>query len=201
MPDFLKSLGIKHLHVLLLQSRGRAMQCHDDMSLEPAVVTDVMRSLVSRSRALGVVLDNEMSLLMRAKAKRGRKQDLCNSCYEMLSVDSDGWVYPCAPLSGEENFNCGSIRDKPLKDIWLKSDKTKMADASASHITQVKPKEKEISRQRTPIAQYLKALFMMCYGSWPPLQTGLKKTKAMNALLYLLQWSPGFLHALFQAQR
>jgi radical SAM protein with 4Fe4S-binding SPASM domain len=41
----------------------------------------------------------------------------------MMCVDSDGHVYPCAPLAGEEKFDCGSIRKGSLRDIWLNSKK------------------------------------------------------------------------------
>jgi len=69
-------------------------------------------------------VDNAESLAVRVRSKRGRKNDLCNSCYNMLSVDSGGRVYPCAALAGAEGFYCGSIREQSLRDIWLKSSVT-----------------------------------------------------------------------------
>jgi radical SAM protein with 4Fe4S-binding SPASM domain len=124
MPQLLSSLGVKHYHVLFLQNRGRARKSENEISVSPNEITEIMRKLIIVSKRHGIVLDNEMSLHIRAKAKRGRKYDLCNSCFEMLSVDSNGHVYPCAPLNGEKEFNCGSIGKRRLKDIWFNSDTT-----------------------------------------------------------------------------
>ncbi len=121
MPGLLRSLGVNNYHILLLQNSGRAKVSSDEIALPPVEVTPVMQELIQRARESGIVLDNEMSLKVRARAKMGRKYDLCNSCYEMLSIDSDGQVYPCAPLNGEKRFNCGSIHDSSLKDIWQSS--------------------------------------------------------------------------------
>ncbi|MCK5505205.1 MAG: methyltransferase domain-containing protein, partial [Thermodesulfovibrionia bacterium] len=68
-----------------------------------------------------MILDNVESLKVRVRAKRGRKNDLCNNCYEKICVNSDGHVYPCASLNGDKKFNAGSIRENSLKDIWLNS--------------------------------------------------------------------------------
>jgi radical SAM protein with 4Fe4S-binding SPASM domain len=122
MPELLSSLGVKHYHVLFLQNRGRATNSAEDISVPPIEITEIMRKLITISKRYGIVLDNEMSLHVRTKAKRGRKFDLCNSCFEMLSVDSTGNVYPCAPLNGEEEFNLGSIKERPLRDIWHNSE-------------------------------------------------------------------------------
>jgi radical SAM protein with 4Fe4S-binding SPASM domain len=121
MPDVLSSMVVKNYHILWLQNSGRAKQRLDDLQVSPEKVTEIMRDLIDRSRELGIVVDNEVSLQVRARAKRGRKHDLCNSCFEMMCVDSDGHVYPCAPLTGEKRFNCGSIRKDSLRDIWLNS--------------------------------------------------------------------------------
>jgi radical SAM protein with 4Fe4S-binding SPASM domain len=121
MPDLLSSLKVKNYHILWLQNSGRAKQRLEDLEVSPEKVTDIMRDLIGRSRELGIIVDNEVSLQVRARSKRGRKHDLCNSCFEMMCVDSDGQVYPCAPLTGEEKFDCGSIRKDSLRDIWLNS--------------------------------------------------------------------------------
>jgi radical SAM protein with 4Fe4S-binding SPASM domain len=124
MPRLLASLGVKNHHILWLQNSGRAKKNPEGLTVSPEKITKVMRDLIGMSKKFGIIVDNEMSLLVRTKTKRGRKHDLCNSCYEMLSVDSDGHVYPCAPLNGEKEFDCGSIKKQSLKDIWLNSKKT-----------------------------------------------------------------------------
>ncbi len=124
MPAFISSLGVKNLHILWLQNSGRAKSA-GQLSARPENVTETMRDLMKESKRHGVVLDNEMSLKLRTMSKRGRKQDLCNSCFEMLSIDSDGQVYPCAPLNGTDGFSCGSIKKSSLKEIWLNSEQAK----------------------------------------------------------------------------
>jgi ubiquinone biosynthesis O-methyltransferase len=126
ITELIAKLGVKDHHILWLQNSGRASKNPDGLTVSSEKVTEVMRQLIKKSKKLGIIVDNEMSLRMRAQAKRGRKHDLCNSCFEMLSVDSDGHVYPCAPLNGEEGFDCGSIKKRSLKDIWRNSQETRM---------------------------------------------------------------------------
>ncbi|MFQ6136267.1 MAG: methyltransferase domain-containing protein, partial [Candidatus Hydrothermarchaeales archaeon] len=125
ITELLASLGVKDHHILWLQNSGRAKKSPEGLAVSPEKITEIMRDLIEKSKKLGIVVDNEMSLRVRAKAKRGRKYDLCNSCFEMLSVDSDGHVYPCAPLNGENEFGCGSIKELSLKEIWLNSQQTR----------------------------------------------------------------------------
>ena len=80
-----------------------------------------MKNLRNLYKEQEIILDNIESLKVRARAKRGRKNDLCNNCYAKICVNSDGHVYPCASLNADINFDAGSIREKTLKDIWLNS--------------------------------------------------------------------------------
>jgi radical SAM protein with 4Fe4S-binding SPASM domain len=82
-----------------------------------------MRLLKQAASEAGIVVDNSESLSARIKG-RGRKHDLCNSCYGVLAVNTDSHVYPCASLVGTPEFDCGSVREQSLKDIWLMSPKT-----------------------------------------------------------------------------
>jgi radical SAM protein with 4Fe4S-binding SPASM domain len=130
ITELIASLGVKDQHILWLQNSGRASKNPEGLTVPPEKVTEVMRQLIKKSKKLGIIVDNEMSLRVRSQAKRGRKHDLCNSCFEMISVDSDGHVYPCAPLNGEEGFDCGSIKESSLKDIWRNSQKTRQIRAN-----------------------------------------------------------------------
>ncbi|MDO8473707.1 MAG: radical SAM protein [Dehalococcoidia bacterium] len=118
---FVASLGVKDHHVLWLHARGRMRQNSGDLLLEGSVIARVMEELKLAARDNGILVDNSESLAVRVKSKRGRKNDLCNCCYGVLSVNTEGHVYPCAALSGAEEFDCGSIKEKSLKDIWLES--------------------------------------------------------------------------------
>lgn len=115
---FLASLGIKDHHVLWLHGRGRMRDNTDDLLLPGDRVAEVMDELQATARQSRIVVDNAESLRARIASGRGRKNDLCNACFGMLSVNADGHVYPCAALSGAAGFDCGSVKEKSLKEIW-----------------------------------------------------------------------------------
>ena len=119
MPAFLAALGVRHFHVHWLYTEGRSRA--GDGALPPAEVANVMRALRAACEAHRVVLDNVESLRARVLSRRGRKSDLCNACYESLSVDANGDVYVCAPATGSADFRLGSLRDDDLETIWRTS--------------------------------------------------------------------------------
>jgi len=133
-------LGAAFHHIIWLHNRGRAARVVEQVGnpsgrspsgrglphqgclwVEPEEVAQIMLGLKGAAREAGVILDNDESLQIRAKAKRGRKTDLCNCCFETLCVNSDGRVYPCPALAGEPAFECGSIRENRLAEIWRNS--------------------------------------------------------------------------------
>lgn len=118
---FLASLGVRDHHVLWLHARGRMRGDIHALHLPQASVSSVMEELRQTTRSLGIVVDNLASLKDRVRSKRGRKNDLCNSCFGVLSVNVDGHAYPCAALSGAPEFDCGSIKTSTLAEIWLHS--------------------------------------------------------------------------------
>jgi len=129
---FLDSLGIRYHHILWLHARGRT-RGDTRLLVSSQGLIDIMRELREVTRGLNITVDNEVSLSTRVRAKRGRKNDLCNCCFDMLSIDADGGVYPCGALTGERRFFCGSIKIggggrkignlswSGVGDIWLKS--------------------------------------------------------------------------------
>ncbi|MDO8578007.1 MAG: radical SAM protein [Dehalococcoidales bacterium] len=122
---FLAGLGIRDHHILWLHARGRMRQNADELLLPGSEVARVMARLRDATEGTNIIVDNMVSLAARIRGKRGRKNDLCNSCYGVLNVNTDGHVYPCASLCGAAGFDCGSIKEKSLGDIWLKSETTK----------------------------------------------------------------------------
>lgn len=124
LPDttrFLASIGVKDHHILWLHARGRMRQSADELLLPGDRVAEIMAELRRTAREAGIVVDNSESLLARVRGKRGRKNDLCNCCYSELAVGPDGHVFPCAALVGARDFDCGSLRERTLKEIWLES--------------------------------------------------------------------------------
>jgi len=120
--EFLSTLGIKDHHILWMHQKGRGASNVDDLYVPTEKVTQIMREQRRVYEENDVIVDNDESLKARVRYKRGRKNDLCNNCYEKVCVNSDGHVYPCGSLNGDKAFDSGSIRDKSLKDIWLNSD-------------------------------------------------------------------------------
>jgi radical SAM protein with 4Fe4S-binding SPASM domain len=95
-----------------------------------------MKKLKKEYKEQEVIFDNVESLKVRVRTKRGRKNDLCNNCYEKICVNSDGHVYPCASLNGDRHFDAGSVRKESLKDIWLNS---KVMEKGRENSVQNKP--------------------------------------------------------------
>lgn len=120
-------LGARFHHIIWLHNRGRATSRiaarpeGDSIWVEAEEVAEVMRRVQSTAAEVGVIVDNEVSLRARVSAKRNRKLDLCNCCFETLCIYSDGRVYPCPALAGEPDFDCGSTKEQPLADLWLNS--------------------------------------------------------------------------------
>ncbi|HDZ61884.1 MAG TPA: methyltransferase domain-containing protein [Nitrospirae bacterium] len=117
----LSKLGVKEHNMLWMHTKGRGAKNTDDLYVPAKKITPVMKDLKKIYREQEIIFDNVESLRVRARAKRGRKNDLCNNCYSKICVNSDGHVYPCASLNADRNFDAGSIRERPLKDIWMTS--------------------------------------------------------------------------------
>jgi radical SAM protein with 4Fe4S-binding SPASM domain len=117
---FLAGLGIRDHHVLWLHQCGRAREGTDELLLSGQEISRTMDRMREAARESGIVLDNFESLAVRTKG-RGHKNDLCNSCYGVLAVNTDAHIYPCASVVGTPEFDCGSVRENPLRNIWLES--------------------------------------------------------------------------------
>ncbi len=118
---FLSKLGIQEHNLLWMHAKGRGASNAEELFVPAENIAGVMKKLKGLYREQEIILDNVESLKVRVRTKRGRKNDLCNNCYEKICVNADGHVYPCASLNGDKHFDAGSIRKKSLKDIWLNS--------------------------------------------------------------------------------
>jgi radical SAM protein with 4Fe4S-binding SPASM domain len=118
---YLSKLGIKEHNILWMHAKGRGASNVNELFVPSENISRVMKDLKKTYKEQEVILDNIESLKVRVRTKRGRKNDLCNNCFEKVCVNADGHVYPCASLNGDPHFDAGSIRTKSLKDIWLNS--------------------------------------------------------------------------------
>ncbi|MBS1111811.1 MAG: Arsenite methyltransferase [Nitrospirae bacterium] len=120
--EFISTLGVKDHHMLWMHSKGRGASNVEELYVSPEKITQIMKEQRSVYEEQEVIVDNEESLKARVRYKRGRKNDLCNNCYEKICVNADGHVYPCGSLNGDRRFDAGSILERSLRDIWLNSD-------------------------------------------------------------------------------
>jgi radical SAM protein with 4Fe4S-binding SPASM domain len=118
MTRLVGRLGAKAHHILFMQEWGRAIDNKPALMIPPARVSEVLRECVAVGAGIGVTIDNDASLRVRVRGKRGRKTDLCSCGWDTLAVFSDGQVYPCVWLAGAPGMECGSILAQPLADIW-----------------------------------------------------------------------------------
>ncbi|MBI4699020.1 MAG: methyltransferase domain-containing protein [Nitrospirae bacterium] len=118
---FLSKLGVKEHNILWMHTKGRGANNADELFVPSEKITHAMKNLKKLYREQEVIIDNVESLKVRARTRRGRKNDLCNNCYDKICVNADGHVYPCASLNGDKHFDAGSVRESSLRDIWLNS--------------------------------------------------------------------------------
>ena len=118
---FLSKLGIQEHNVLWMHAKGRGVDHMNELFVPSDNIAKAMKTLKKEYKEKEIIFDNVESLKVRVRTKRGRKNDLCNNCFEKVCVNSDGNVYPCASLNGDKHFNAGSVRKRSLKDIWLDS--------------------------------------------------------------------------------
>lgn len=128
---FLSKLGIQEHNLLWLHAKGRGARNADDLFVPAENIARTMKKIKKTYKEQEVILDNIESLKVRVRTKRGRKNDLCNNCYEKICVNADGHVYPCGSLNGDKHFDAGSVRNKSLKDIWLNSKAMKQGRANS----------------------------------------------------------------------
>ncbi|HMO59555.1 MAG TPA: PqqD family peptide modification chaperone, partial [Roseiflexaceae bacterium] len=121
MTRLVARLGVKQHHILWLQEWGRALDHKPELLIAPERVSAVMRELRAIGDELGVTIDNDASLRVRVRGKRGRKTDLCSCAWESLAVFSDGQVYPCVWMAGAPGLECGNVLEQPLEQIWRRS--------------------------------------------------------------------------------
>ncbi len=119
MADLAKKLGITYLHFPILQIKGRAKENEALITLENEDLVKATREIleIPETRSIGVTLEKNV----RDKIEKMQRVDFCEAGCSMVSVSSDGNVYPCNGLH-EDEFCAGNIREQPLKDIWEESE-------------------------------------------------------------------------------
>ncbi|MEM2105491.1 MAG: radical SAM protein [Candidatus Bathyarchaeia archaeon] len=112
-----KDLGVSAISIKALIEMGRALG-NKDLLLSPREVYSTILMMWRKARELGIATEFEDQL--RSLEGLSRK-DACGAGRGLLSISSDGYVYPCNMFLGIHKFNAGNIREHSLKDIWRNS--------------------------------------------------------------------------------
>ncbi len=120
IADLAHGLGVDHLHLMWqhVRERGGRLPRAGMRSLTSAV-TDLWR----HARAIGLVIDNFENVRRTFNGDPGIKYDLSNACWDSLAVYRDGRVFPSACLVGIPSEDAGCLLDRPLREIWLESER------------------------------------------------------------------------------
>lgn len=118
MAEFAKNMGLRDLHFIILQEKGRA-ENNERLKLRNRDYIAIVKRINEISKSTPISISTEEAFC--GKVEKLYKIDLCGAGSSLMSVAANGNVYPCAGLHGEE-FCAGNIREQNLKDIWKTSE-------------------------------------------------------------------------------
>lgn len=121
MAGLASSFGIKKIHLLLSHHRGRAIGSQGLASPSNSELLSAFKKIKEACKHAGIRFDNLDALRMRLQGRAGVKVDLSNAAYGSLCIYADGHVYPSAALAGIPSLQMGSLLEKSLEEIWLRS--------------------------------------------------------------------------------
>ena len=138
----LYAAGVHRLHLILPHQRGMTWAhadapAHDRASASgPASAPDLVptgdellaavRELLAVAGELGLTVDNLSSWRRRI----GKRNDLCAAGCRDLSIDPAGRVHACVITAGDPAFVAGSLRERPLEEIWRTSSSLRLLRAA-----------------------------------------------------------------------
>jgi uncharacterized protein len=122
----LRAAGVSRLHLILPHQRG--MAAADAARLVPSSeeLLAAVRSLLEVAADIGLTVDN----LSGWRRRIGKRNDFCAAGCRDLSIDPAGRVQACVITAGDPAFVAGSLRDKPLADIWRESSSLRLLRAA-----------------------------------------------------------------------
>lgn len=119
LATLVRDLGVGQLHLMWQHARERGGR----------VPRAPMRRLIStvleltrHAREIGLVIDNVENTRRVVNGDPGVKRDLSNACWDSLAIYRDGRVFPSACLVGIDAEAAGSLRERPLRELWLDTD-------------------------------------------------------------------------------
>ncbi len=133
LPQLARELaqaGVRRLHLILPhQTGGVADPCAGDATdLVPTgeELLAAVRELLAAAAETGLVVDN----LAGWRRRLGARNDLCAAGCRDLAIDPYGRVHACVITAGDPAFVAGSLRERPLAEIWRESHGLRLLRAS-----------------------------------------------------------------------
>ena len=140
----LHAAGLRRLHLILPHQRGMTW-AHVDGPGEPAPARGLasasdlvptgdellaaVRELLVVAAELGLTVDNLSSWRRRI----GKRNDLCAAGCRDVSIDPAGRVHACVITAGDPAFVAGSLRERPLEEIWRTSSSLRLLRAARAY--------------------------------------------------------------------
>ena len=140
----LHQAGVRRLHLILPHQRGMTWAGDPARDLTPAdghaggpvsaadlvptgdELLSAVRELLEVAGELGLTVDNLSSWRRRV----GKRNDLCAAGCRDVSIDPAGRVHACVITAGDPAFVAGSLRERPLEEIWRTSSSLRLLRAA-----------------------------------------------------------------------
>ncbi len=121
----LRDAGVRRLHLILPHQQGGLP---DDLDLVPSgeELLAAVRELLIVAGDIGLTVDNLPSWRRRV----GARNDLCAAGCRDVAVDPYGNVHACVITAGDPAFVAGSLRERPLAEIWRTSSSLRLLRAA-----------------------------------------------------------------------
>jgi uncharacterized protein len=97
-----------------------------DLVPTSAELLAAVRELLAVASELGLTVDNLSSWRRRV----GKRNDLCAAGCRDVSIDPAGRVHACVITAGDPAFVAGSLRERPLEEIWRTSSSLRLLRAA-----------------------------------------------------------------------
>ncbi len=122
----LRAAGVDRLHLILPHRRGMSAEEADDLVPSNEELLSAVDELLAVTGEIGLTVDNLSSWRRRI----GKRNDLCAAGCRDLSIDPAGLVHACVITAGDPAFVAGSLREKPLAEIWHTSSSLRLLRAA-----------------------------------------------------------------------
>jgi len=117
-----KDLGVNSVSVKAVLEMGRAEKYKGLLLSLEEVYSHILEAW-RKARELGI--NTEFEDQIKDLKESLTRKDSCGAGKTLISVSSDGYVYPCNMFLGMGEFNAGNLRKQKLEDIWRNSEALK----------------------------------------------------------------------------